>query len=452
MIKTHLIIGAGPAGLAAASALSQDSRSRVLVVDTGRSLSMREHEKASDLGCGIGGAGLFSDGKFSYYPSGTNLYTLSHNSTLRNSYSWVTTLLNRVGITTYPYPDNLSRQVDTGFGVKDYNTAYGSLSQRYDLIEALSILQNTEFVLQSKVTQVRKKIGGKYAVTITKLSDQSQHVVLADSIILATGRLGPLEFKSIFGEIGALSQNLRYEFGLRVESKADLGFLTRFNKPDVKAIWQVPFGEIRTFCACRNGEIWNIPYAPLSAVSGRSDGPRSEYSNFGLLARFKGNHFDRGGDIFAKAMRSLVIKQRQVVWQSLPSFMGKSDLLSGDITQSSRPWFPQRDFKNASIAELIGDEFQRVFVSVLSKLIDWSPDLYDASTAVMFPAIEGVGSYVKLTDGLQIPNENIWCAGDMSGIVRGIIPALISGHYAGKRVMQDCQSVTNSTVTGVKLG
>ena len=70
------VIGAGQAGLAAACALSCKEVD-VTVYEAGQELSKRRHDIAVDLAAGIGGAGLFSDGKFSYYPSGTYRYRLA---------------------------------------------------------------------------------------------------------------------------------------------------------------------------------------------------------------------------------------------------------------------------------------------------------------------------------------------------------------------------------------
>lgn len=54
----------------------QHSYFDVFVYDRGNPLLIWNHDKPCNLGEGIGGAGLFSDGKFSFYPSGTRLYQL----------------------------------------------------------------------------------------------------------------------------------------------------------------------------------------------------------------------------------------------------------------------------------------------------------------------------------------------------------------------------------------
>ena len=53
-----IIVGGGPAGIFAALELSQASALNILLIEKGRDIDER-----SNLVCGLGGAGAFSDGK-----------------------------------------------------------------------------------------------------------------------------------------------------------------------------------------------------------------------------------------------------------------------------------------------------------------------------------------------------------------------------------------------------
>ena len=63
----YVIIGAGPAGLAFACGLMRRGIRDFLIVDMGKPVGEREHDAGGDLACGAGGAGLFSDGKLSFW-------------------------------------------------------------------------------------------------------------------------------------------------------------------------------------------------------------------------------------------------------------------------------------------------------------------------------------------------------------------------------------------------
>ena len=71
-----IVVGAGPAGLFAAYHICENSDLRVLVIEKGKTPSKRHCRindyrecfkcKPCDILSGIGGAGLFSDGKLNY--------------------------------------------------------------------------------------------------------------------------------------------------------------------------------------------------------------------------------------------------------------------------------------------------------------------------------------------------------------------------------------------------
>src|SRR5690349_16328525 len=80
-----LVIGAGPAGLSFGYSYGQ-LRKDFIIVDMGSSLDQRDRNDSFDCVAGLGGAGLFSDGKFSFFPSGTNIWKLTNQDLLQRAY------------------------------------------------------------------------------------------------------------------------------------------------------------------------------------------------------------------------------------------------------------------------------------------------------------------------------------------------------------------------------
>ncbi|MVA98371.1 hypothetical protein GN330_14070 [Nitratireductor sp. CAU 1489] len=420
------IIGGGPAGLAAAFCLAA-SGIEFRLFEAGRALEERHHDRADELGCGIGGAGLFSDGKFSFHPSGSHLYRLRDKDRLWSAYDQISALLDGVGIKV-PVTDRADGGdfVWTGDPIttKDYPSSYGTLAQRAELIAALSRDYRPWIRTGTTVEQVSRH-GTGYTVRSRPAGGFTRDENFSH-IIVATGRFGPQATASLMPGLVPTTE-LRYEFGIRIEHPNRVGFLNAVDRPDVKYIINALGTEVRTFCTCRNGEVWLIPYNGPSALSGRSDGPPSGFSNFGLLARFSGDAVEKGRRIW-RHYQAAIAGSGSALWQPLPEFLDRTP--TGTPGLDGRPWHPRAEFRRGNIAAMLHAELHAILAGSLRVLVDQFPDLYSAETVCLFPAIEGVGAFPRNDLDLKGPAENIWFCGDAVGRFRGLIPALVSGGYA----------------------
>ena len=91
-----IVIGLGPAGMMATLTLAQKGY-RVLGVDRGKSFAKRDSNMPYDVANGFGGAGLFSDGKLSFFPAASNLWANLEKSELKKAYLSLQTEFNRIG-------------------------------------------------------------------------------------------------------------------------------------------------------------------------------------------------------------------------------------------------------------------------------------------------------------------------------------------------------------------
>ncbi|WP_298966700.1 NAD(P)-binding protein [uncultured Roseibium sp.] len=434
MIKNRVaIVGGGPGGLALARTLAGQDIDFTLF-EAGPALSNRRHNRAEDLGTGIGGAGLFSDGKFSFFPSGTHLYRLDRKDRLENAFTDIETLLREVGI---PIPTREFLSPLNGGAVSDcmhskvYPSSYGSLEQREILTARM--IQGFEYKIrtETRVSKIEMCQAG-YRISFETPSARQQQENF-NAVVLATGRFGPSEFPGLMGnQISTTEQ--RYEFGIRIEHKNGVGFLSRVKRPDVKLILNTAGCEVRTFCTCRDGEVWRIPYGKAAALSGRSDGPPSGYSNFGLLARFTDDRLERGRDIWA-TLQSSIDQDTPALWQPLSEFLKQVTASKlNDQTNGSRPWFPKEKFMRGDIANQLPPELYRILCEGIRVLVDQFPDIASDDTICLFPAVEGVGHFPASDATLESKRGNIWFCGDIVGRFRGLVPALVSGAYVGRAI------------------
>ena len=153
MLYDVIIIGGGVSGLSAAYALSQKKR-RVLVVERGKQIFERQRTDKFDVANGIGGAGLFSDGKLSMYPSATNLWKL-RKVDLMIAYAEVKSILERVGVNIDDYSEAWNKET-TKTGVhKQYQSLLMNIEQRMKLIFLFcQIIGEDRIMVESNVTNV----------------------------------------------------------------------------------------------------------------------------------------------------------------------------------------------------------------------------------------------------------------------------------------------------------
>lgn len=425
-----VIVGAGPAGLSCAAAINQHI-SDYLLVDEGALLSDRVHNRKHDIAKGIGGAGLFSDGKFSFFPSGSNVYDLRWGY-IEIAYEWFTSTMGSIGL---GIPSLISRKVTTdqdafSNGKKKYCSFHVSLNKRKILTEKLSTACGGRILASTKVLGICKNDHG-YMIHCKQTEGHCIYIQTR-SIVVSTGRCG---------SIGALADSIaemnhsfsarRFEFGVRIETNPRASFFHKNPEADVKYIWRNNYGiEYRTFCTCRNGEIWNIPCGDVFALSGRADGIKSNYSNFGFLVRYEGEHFSRGLDVWHRILSEAGRSSSRTFVESLSSYLKiNANESKKQIHRSS--WFPERDFFFSPLRHVLGEYLYIDLRDGLRRLVNEFPDLIEYETYCLFPAIEGVGYYPSLSNELQLDGEQIWFAGDAVGSFRGLVPAFISGYVAG---------------------
>lgn len=175
-----IIVGAGPAGLAAGVAASA---LKPLVVEAGFSISERCQGGPQALISGVGGAGLYSDGKFSFWPAASNLWQLDPVY-LSPAYEWLRDLLAMVGVSAPARPESIFYPGERS-DLKSYQSVYVSPEDRMRIIsELVSVLP--EIAVGRTVDKWSFEAG------IWSLYMSDGEILKAERLIIATGRFGPL--------------------------------------------------------------------------------------------------------------------------------------------------------------------------------------------------------------------------------------------------------------------
>jgi uncharacterized FAD-dependent dehydrogenase len=298
-----LIVGMGPAGLAAANRL-RGTGLKFAMVDAGKAVYDRDHYTPDDATRGDGGAGLFSVGKFSFFPSASELWSLPRTSDFRAAYDWTCSVLGSAGLDTPPFPQDprVYSSADPGtenWILKAYPSDYLSLDTRLKLVEDMVASVAGDIFRESNIKDIRYDPGtDDFIVRLEHERLQKHSYLKSRRIILATGRFGPLA--ACFENITRHHEFRRLELGFRIQQTSDKAFFRNMRQLDPKqADGSV---EWRTFCVCRQGETCLTQTGGLWTVSGRSDCPPTGRSNSGFNTRI----LDR--ELARQAMEPLLLR------------------------------------------------------------------------------------------------------------------------------------------------
>ncbi len=407
------IIGAGPAGLAASNALAEHEED-VVLIDAGAGLQSRDHLDQARLTSGYGGAGLYSDGKFSFYPSATALWKLGERESLIRSFEWLQSVLGApskdIPPPVFQAPSVASRSEGTDcWSLKEYESLSLSLADREEMIERLMMHGTRNAVEHVSVRRCAFDEAKSLFTIVLECSRTGETVCIeSDNVIFATGRMGPLDLLR-YPFIEPVFRRL--EVGVRIEQPAHRAFFDEFRQLDPKVTSRNVCGDVewRTFCACRNGEIVYTQTADLWTVSGRSDCAPSGRSNIGFNTRV------------IEPLRAARI------WSGLrPKLSQRRGLFRIPLVEILRG----TDEAEAML-DLFGVELFGLVREGLSSLVQRFPSLESDESIIVGPSLEGVGWYPKVADDLSVPGLRAWVAGDACGKFRGLVGALVSGYFCG---------------------
>ncbi len=378
-----------------------------MILERGNPAELRNRYVPEDIGEGVGGAGLFSDGKFSFYPSATQLWELQPPESLKAAYRWTSDMLRQFGVKVPPFPLSHSHSSNQAspdhFRIKEYPSFRMPLDRRLELVRTLSDRSDN---IRTLIEVTRVQVENERVIISTRtMREHIEEDLTAKAAIIATGRLGAIR---LLPWLKVDSVFRRLEVGVRIEQAEDLFFLRSARGLDPKLIAQDRSGiEWRTFCCCRGGEVVNVLSNGVLATAGRSDVEPTAKSNVAFHVRITDPEFGR-------TVTPHVLSRLD---QQPHSFSLRVEQLDDDSKLKK------------ILAEKFGPEIAKELSLGLKKL----QQEYDVRGAVTVhgPAVEGVGFYPQLGSSLRVGLLPLWLPGDVAGLFRGLTAALVSGYFVG---------------------
>jgi len=459
MKKRVVIVGAGPAGLAAANTLANEKELEIKILDRGKRVEERTRT-SFDQAFGVGGVGAYSDGKFIFETIvgrrqiGTNLHELigeEEKSYLIKAREFFTP--HYEGTYNLKLEEPEKEKIERAYQIaqiagakdmdyvvaKDYHIGTDRLPQLIEHIEKDLEKRGVEFLTETEVIDWNEK------EVITKKGKICEY----DYLLIAPGRDGSHWLEKILKKRKIAHGTRPIDIGVRIETDATV--LKPFTdiERDLKLEFRTKNGDlIRTFCVCPYGQVVKeskraeyIGY-DFCLVNGASNSNAiSQNTNFALLVRMplmndanNANYgraiaetyhvagvdkiiLQRYGD-FKEPRRSKEEKMHE--WRIKPS-MSREDFMVGDITIG----MPGR------ITKAIEYGIERLSERGLVE------GLNQDSTLLYGPEIKFHGIKIATTDYLESTSmENIFFAGDGTGFSRGIGGSMASGIRAAEGVLK----------------
>lgn len=468
---THdvLIVGAGISGIAAYLRIAQDCQ-KVKIIEAGDPLDERLLSGSNrSVVNGFGGAGLYSDRKWSGFPAGSEML-VQNPYELRDSFSNLIVHLEKclpqeyltdlhelaanfgqhLGDHTVTSEDiernvlKMKREKRTGY-VKLYPsmTIKKFKDGKEILSHLLSHIREEDIIYNTHVASV-EKVDGVYNVTCVDLLTHRSCVLKAKKLVFATGRFGSLDLVKMFPSNSTYN---RLELGVRINvdnypllKSSLLKLMEDKTVNDPKIIVTKEFFmfnkkvevEFRTFCVCipkREGESGYMVNSKDIASNLSTYSGSSSYDEFTLTKDF--DHVVKGSNmgIMMRIRDPEVIKRLSVTFSDA-SLVNEGKQVTVDPTSEfSKVITELEKLYPSDMCHVLYSGINEIVQYITGECINQPVDLYG-------PCVEGVGEYPQIDKRTYqlVSDPNVFVTGDAGGYVRGLTQSFVMGDMCGKYV------------------
>lgn len=452
-----LIVGAGPAGLFLAKELLGISNQTVALVDSGRSIKKRYCPLVNKGNCtqcnichvveGVGGAGMYSDGKLSSFPAGSGLVKLlgSEEKVIElNNYVLdpFISKMNNDGIKQTKADESqdsrmIQQATDNKLDWKCYDVYHigteGIIEYCIELEEEL-VNGGLNLLTQTKLKSVEKKED----IFISTLRNRrgEEYQISSSNLVMATGKASGHVLRNIMDKLNVNYSFNEIELGVRVETEREGIVALSETHLDAKIKTKMDDGaEVRTFCMCNGGYLVNcyydsyVPNEKICTISGFSfRDKKSDNANFGVLVR---QSFPDYVDPMGMQLGIIQAINRAsgyggTIVQRYEDFIANrptsKEGLENNSIQSTLP-----EATPVNLRWVLPDYVTNHIESFLGKLSGLSNKLITKDTLLHAPVWELCWDKVHVDEHLRTNISGFYVAGDAIGWARGIIQAATTG-------------------------
>ncbi len=450
-----IIVGGGPAGLFAAYYLSEHSSLKILLIEQGKSPMKRScpisnkgciHCRPCNILCGIGGAGLFSDGKLNFIHKlgKTDLTQFIATAEACQLIDETEAIFNRFGMDGEIYPTDMAearniRKEARKSGIdllliKQKHLGSDNLPRHIGAM-AQYIADQGVIIHHSEVAKDVVVENGRVTGVITERGTYS-----APHVILAPGRVGAEWVAGIAGRNGINVSQRGIEVGVRVEVHNEImqdlcriiydpTFFIRTTKYD---------DQTRTFCTNFGGYVALENYQNFVCVNGHAlMDQKSDNSNFAFLSKVVLTDPVEDNQAYGESIGKLAT----LIGGGKPILQRYGDLKRGrrSTWNRIRNSYIEPTLKNVvcgDIAMALPERILTNLIDGLEQLNQIIPGVANDETLLYAPEIKFFATQVETNSHLETAVKGLFVAGDGPGVAGNIVSAAATALLSSKEILR----------------
>lgn len=451
-----IIVGGGPAGLFAAYYLCEHSNYKILMIEKGKGVLRRKCPISDTQGCikckpcnilsGIGGAGLFSDGKLNFIHKlgKTDLTQFLPVSSAIQLIDETEQIFNDFNMDGPVYPSDMDtakriRKQAKIWGIdlllikqKHLGSDFlpGHIAGMSDYIKSKGVVIHTSEEVKDIIVE-KKSVKGV-------VTNRKQY--FSDNVILAPGRIGSNWIVNLASKHKIELSQRGIEVGVRVEVHNDImqdlceviydpTFFIQTSKYD---------DQTRTFCTNKGGFVTQESYSNFVCVNGHAyRNKKSDNTNFAFLSKVVLTEPVTDNQAYGESIGSLAT----LIGGGKPLLQRFGDLKRGRRSTWNRV---KKGYIAPSLTDVVCGDIamalpERILTNIiegLSKLNCVVPGVSNDETLLYAPEIKFFATQLKTNSDLETKIKGMYVAGDGPGVAGNIVSASATGLIPAKAILK----------------
>ncbi len=451
-----IIVGGGPAGLFASYYLAEHSKLKVLVIEKGKA-SLKRKCPIKDGGCikcrpcnilcGIGGAGLFSDGKLNFIHKlgKTDLTQFMDVSAATALIDETEAIFNRFNMDGKVFPTDMKRALNIRKDARKQGIDLLIIKQKHLGSDNLPnhITKMADYVAEKGVIFHHSEEAKEVLVkdNIVRGVKTNRGTYKTKNVILAPGRVGAEWVANVARSHGIEVSQRGIEVGVRVEVHNEImqdlceviydpTFFVRTSKYD---------DQTRTFCTNFGGYVALENYQDFVCVNGHAFmDKKSHNTNFAFLSKVVLTDPVEDNQSYGESIGKLAT----LIGGGKPILQRYGDLKRGRRSTWNR-------VKNSYIEPTLksvtcGDIAMALPERILTNLVDGLeqlnhviPGVANDETLLYAPEIKFFATQIATDNDLETAVKGLFVAGDGPGVAGNIVSATATALMPCKKIIRE---------------